>query len=82
MSDPAAADFGVLLSEPTPDSAPGALDKTIALLADGRLRLRAHKSMPMQRAAEANRQLEKRHRSRAHYPHPRLIRAAARSNRS
>jgi NADPH:quinone reductase-like Zn-dependent oxidoreductase len=46
------------LSEPTPDRAPGALDETIALLADGRLRLRAHKSMPMQQAAEAHRQLE------------------------
>jgi len=48
----------VLLSEPTPGRAPGALDEAIALLADGRLGLRAHKSMPMQRAAEANRQLE------------------------
>jgi NADPH:quinone reductase-like Zn-dependent oxidoreductase len=58
LSDPAAADFGVTLSEPTPDRAPGALDETIALLADGRLRLRAHQSMPMQQAAEAHRQLE------------------------
>jgi NADPH:quinone reductase-like Zn-dependent oxidoreductase len=58
LSDPAAADFGVTLSEPTPGRAPGALDETIALLADGRLRLRAHKSMPMQQAAEAHRQLE------------------------
>jgi NADPH:quinone reductase-like Zn-dependent oxidoreductase len=58
LSDPAAADFGVTLSEPTPDRAPGALDQTIALLADGRLRLRAHKSMPMRQAAEAHRQLE------------------------
>jgi NADPH:quinone reductase-like Zn-dependent oxidoreductase len=58
LSDPAAADFGVTLSEPTPDRAPGALDETIALLADGRLRLRAHKTMPMQEAAEAHRQLE------------------------
>jgi NADPH:quinone reductase-like Zn-dependent oxidoreductase len=58
LSDPAAADYGVMLSEPTPDRAPGALDKTIALLADGRLRLRAHKSMPMRQAAEAHRQLE------------------------
>src|SRR5712671_816042 len=58
LSDPAAADFGVTLSEPTPDRAPGALDQTIALLADGRLRLRAHTSMPMQQAAEAHRQLE------------------------
>ncbi len=58
LSDPAAADFGVALSELAPDRAPGALDETIALLADGRLRLRAHKSMPMQQAAEAHRQLE------------------------
>jgi NADPH:quinone reductase-like Zn-dependent oxidoreductase len=58
LSDPAAADFGVMLSQPTPDRAPGALDETIALLADGRLRLRAHQSMPMQQAAEAHRQLE------------------------
>jgi len=58
LSDPAAADFGVMLSEPTPDRAPGALDETITLLADGRLRLRAHTSMPMQQAAEAHRQLE------------------------
>jgi NADPH:quinone reductase-like Zn-dependent oxidoreductase len=58
LSDPAASDFGVALSQPTNDRAPGALDETIALLADGRLRLRAHKSMPMQQAAEAHRQLE------------------------
>jgi len=58
LSDPAAADFGVTLSQATTDRAPGALDETIALLADGRLRLRAHTSMPMQQAAEAHRQLE------------------------
>ena len=58
LSDPAAADYGVTLSQPTPDRAPGALDQTIALLADGLLRLRAHKTMPMQQAAEAHRQLE------------------------
>lgn len=58
LSDPAAADFGVTLSEPTPGRAPGALDETIARLADGRLRLRAHQTMPMQEAAEAHRQLE------------------------
>jgi NADPH:quinone reductase-like Zn-dependent oxidoreductase len=61
LSDPAAADYGVTLSEPTPDRAPGALDETIALLADGRLRLRAHQSLPMQQAAEAHRQLESGH---------------------
>jgi NADPH:quinone reductase-like Zn-dependent oxidoreductase len=58
LSDPAAPDFGVTLSAATPDRAPGALDEAIALLADGRLRLRAHKSMPMRQAAEAHRQLE------------------------
>jgi len=58
LSDPAAADFGVTLSQPTPGRAPGALDETIALLAEGRLRLRAHQSMPMQQAADAHRQLE------------------------
>jgi NADPH:quinone reductase-like Zn-dependent oxidoreductase len=58
LSDPAAADFGVTLSEATPDRAPGALDEAIALLADGQLRLRAHRCMPMQQAAEAHRQLE------------------------
>ncbi len=58
LADPAAADFGVTFSQYTTDRAPGALDETIALLADGRLRLRAHKTMPMQQAAEAHRQLE------------------------
>jgi NADPH:quinone reductase-like Zn-dependent oxidoreductase len=58
LSDPAAADFGVTLSEAAPDHAPGALDETITLLADGKLRLRAHTTMPMQQAAEAHRQLE------------------------
>src|SRR2546421_8737954 len=58
LSDPAAADFGVTFSQYTADRAPGALDETIALLADGRLRLRAQTSMPMQQAAEAHRQLE------------------------
>src|SRR5579872_2872982 len=58
LSDPAAADYGVTLSEPTPDRAPRALDETMPLLADGRLRLRAHTAMPMQQAAEAHRRLE------------------------
>jgi len=60
LSDPAAADFGVTLSEPAPGRAPGALDETMARLAAGRLRLRAHISMPMQQAAEAHRRLESR----------------------
>jgi NADPH:quinone reductase-like Zn-dependent oxidoreductase len=58
LSDPAAADFGVTLSQPTPARAPGALDEAIALLAEGRLRLRAHRSMPIQHAADAHRLLE------------------------
>ena len=58
LSDPTAADYGVTLSQPTTDRAPGALDETIALLADGRLRLRVHTSTPMRQAAEAHRQLE------------------------
>jgi NADPH:quinone reductase-like Zn-dependent oxidoreductase len=58
LSDPAAAGFGVTLSDAAPDRALGALDEAIALLAEGRLRLRAHTTMPMQQAAEAHRQLE------------------------
>src|SRR6266516_661212 len=58
LADPAVADFGVTFSQYTTDRAPSALDETIALLADGQLRLRAHTSMPMQQAAEAHRQLE------------------------
>jgi NADPH:quinone reductase-like Zn-dependent oxidoreductase len=58
LSDPAASDFGVTLSQPTNDRAPGALDETMPLLADGRLRLRAHKTRPMRQAADAHRQLE------------------------
>jgi NADPH:quinone reductase-like Zn-dependent oxidoreductase len=58
LSDPAAADFGVTLSQPTNDRAPGALDQTMSLLADYRLRLGAHKTMPVQQAAGAHRQLE------------------------
>jgi NADPH:quinone reductase-like Zn-dependent oxidoreductase len=58
LSDPAAAGFGVTLSEAEPDRAPGALDETIALLAGGRLRLRAHQTMPVQQAADAHRRLE------------------------
>jgi NADPH:quinone reductase-like Zn-dependent oxidoreductase len=58
LADPAAADFGVTFSQYTNDRAPGALDETMAQLAAGRLRLRAHTSMPMQQAALAHRQLE------------------------
>jgi NADPH:quinone reductase-like Zn-dependent oxidoreductase len=58
LSDPAAPDLGVTLSQPTPDRAPRALEDAMPLLADGRLRLRARKTMPMQQAADAHRQLE------------------------
>jgi hypothetical protein len=58
LSDPAAADFGVTLSQPSNDRAPGALNDTMAPLADGWLRVRAHKSTPMRQAAEARFQLE------------------------
>jgi NADPH:quinone reductase-like Zn-dependent oxidoreductase len=58
LSDPAAPDFGVTLSEPSNDRAPGALEDTMPLLADGRLRLRAHKTMPLRQAADAHRLLE------------------------
>jgi hypothetical protein len=44
LSDPAAAHFGVKLSQSTSDRAPGAVDDTMRLLADGQLRLRAHYS--------------------------------------
>jgi len=58
LSDPAAAGFGVTLSEAEPGPAPGALDQTMTLLAGGTLRLRAHQVMPMAQAAEAHRRLE------------------------
>ena len=77
LSDPAAADFGVTLSEPTADRAPGALDETIALLAEGRLRLRAQNhahAAGRRRPPPAG----KRHRPPAHHPHPRVARAAQR----
>ena len=50
--------MGVRLSEPAADRAPDALDDTMPLLTDGRLRLRAHTSLPMQDGAEAHRRLE------------------------
>src|SRR6201996_7433765 len=58
LSDPAAAGFGVRLSNPGPDRAPGALDQTMALLAAGHRRLRARAARPMAQAAESHRQLE------------------------
>jgi len=58
LADPTAADYGVMFSQGTPGRAPDALDETMPLLAEGKLRLRAHTTMPMQQAAEAHRQLE------------------------
>ena len=58
LSDPAAAGIGVTLSEADPGQAPAALDETMTLLAAGKLRLRAHQTMPMPQAAQAHRQLE------------------------
>ncbi len=60
LSDPGAAGFGVRLSGPDAERATAALDETMALLAGGRLRLRAHKDIPMEQAAEAHRLLESR----------------------
>jgi hypothetical protein len=77
LSDPAAAGFGVTPSEAAPGRAPGALEERIALLAEGRLRLRAHNH-----ADAAGRRgpppAGKRHRPPAHHPHPQLARAAQR----
>jgi NADPH:quinone reductase-like Zn-dependent oxidoreductase len=53
-----AADFGVVLSAPTPDRAPDALDQTMPLLAAGKLRLRAQRFLPMKDAAQAHALLE------------------------
>jgi hypothetical protein len=58
LSDPAAAHSGVTLSQPSNDRAPSALHDTMTPLADGRLRLRAHKSTPRRQAAEARPQME------------------------
>ncbi|MET7477394.1 NADP-dependent oxidoreductase [Streptomyces sp. NPDC005648] len=58
LSDPAAADFGVTLSHPTPERAPHALEDTMSMMAQGRLRLREYRTMPMREAGEAHRLLE------------------------
>ena len=61
LADEHAADFGVRFSVGTPDRAPDALDIGMQLLAAGELRLRAQRSVPMSRAAEAHRLLENGH---------------------
>ncbi|MEU1268361.1 alcohol dehydrogenase catalytic domain-containing protein [Streptomyces sp. NPDC005799] len=58
LSDPAAADFGVTLSHPSPQRAPHALEDTMSMLTQGRLRLRGYATMRMQDASEAHRVLE------------------------
>ena len=58
LSDPRAADFGVRLSGPRPEAAAAALAETMQMLAAGRLRLRAQRTLPLPEAAEAHRQLE------------------------
>jgi len=54
LADEHATDLGVMLSAPTPDRAPDALDRTMALLASGVLRLRAQRQIPIERAPEAH----------------------------
>jgi NADPH:quinone reductase-like Zn-dependent oxidoreductase len=58
LADEHAADLGVVLSAPTPDRAPDALDETMPLLASGKLRLRAQRLLPMKDAARAHALLE------------------------
>jgi NADPH:quinone reductase-like Zn-dependent oxidoreductase len=58
LSDPHAGDFGARLSGPHAAHTAEALTESMTLFADGRLRLRAHRTLPMQDAAEAHRLLE------------------------
>jgi NADPH:quinone reductase-like Zn-dependent oxidoreductase len=58
LSDPHAQDFGVRLSAATPDRAPHAVAQGMALLAEGKLRMKERRELPMQDAAEAHRLLE------------------------
>jgi NADPH:quinone reductase-like Zn-dependent oxidoreductase len=58
LADERAADLGVVFSVGTPDRAPEALDQTMPLLASGALRVRRQRHLPIERAAEAHRQLE------------------------
>ena len=59
LADAHAADLGVAFSAYTPDRAPEALDQTIALVATGSLRLRRQRHLPLERAGEAHRILER-----------------------
>jgi NADPH:quinone reductase-like Zn-dependent oxidoreductase len=58
LADEHASDFGVALSNPTPDRAPEALDETMPLVASSQLRLRSQRLIPMAEAAEAHRLME------------------------
>ena len=77
LSDPAAADFGVTLSEPTPDRAPVPWIRRSPCWPTAGSPARA----PIHAHAAGRRgppPAGKRHRPRAHHPHPRLARAAQR----
>lgn len=58
LADEHATELGVVLSAPTPDRAPGALDEVMPLLASGTLRLRRQRHLLMPQAAMAHRLLE------------------------
>jgi NADPH:quinone reductase-like Zn-dependent oxidoreductase len=58
LSDPHAQDFGVRLSAPTPDRAPHAVAQGMALLAQGKLRMKQRRELPIQEASEAHQLLE------------------------
>jgi len=55
---PEVASSGAQMSHPGPDRAPDALAITMPLLANGQLRLKASRSLPIREAAEAHRLLE------------------------
>lgn len=55
---PDVASSGVILSHPSPDRAPDALEVTMPLLAAGKLRLKRTRVLPITEAAEAHRLLE------------------------
>jgi NADPH:quinone reductase-like Zn-dependent oxidoreductase len=58
LADERAAELGVAFSAPRPNRAPEALAETMPRLAAGALRLRRHRTLPVQRAFEAHELLE------------------------
>jgi NADPH:quinone reductase-like Zn-dependent oxidoreductase len=58
LADPTAGDFGVRLSDADPAHATAALDQAMTRLAEGSLRLRGQRLIPLPEAAEAHRLLE------------------------